>query len=157
MGYLYALDLSMARTGVVIFDLETIQPVVITSIKTNDKNTDGQRLHTIAIELLELRNVYEPSIVIIERGFTQFNNATQILFRVHGLVNYLFYDIEQIYYPPTTIKATILNGKASKEEVSKKIRQKFQGIKFRNNDESDAFAIGVTFFVKKNMLNWNKK
>ena len=147
MSYIYGLDLSMSDTGITIFDGE--KPVFVGSIATKDTKTHGERLKEIYDFLLFLKEKYPPSVVCIERGFTRFNNSTQVLYKVHGIVNMLFCDIEQIYYTPKTIKDSIVSGKASKEEIKDKILEEYPDIIFKNNDESDAFAIVLTYLKLK--------
>jgi len=154
MEYIFALDLSISNSGIAIFNknasLEKIQ-----SIKTNPSDSHGIRLKQIADKLIELRLGYPPQTVIIERGFSLHNIATQVLYRVHGIANYVFYDCEQIYYAPTSIKKAITgDGKADKKLVQKMIKEIYQDIKFKDFDQSDAVAIGLTYFIKDGVLNY---
>ncbi|MGG3890174.1 crossover junction endodeoxyribonuclease RuvC [Metabacillus fastidiosus] len=157
MSYLYALDLSMDNTGVTVFNLETKEPVHISSISTKKKDSHGIRLYHIAEELLKLRVTYKASVVAIERGFNRFNTATQVIYRVHGLANYLFHDVEQIYYPPKTVKEAIIRGDASKKVVRQMIENKYPNIQFDDEDQSDAFAVGITYLIKNKLIKWEKK
>lgn len=151
--YIWGLDLSMSNTGISVFDLNgNIKK--ITSIKTNDKDSHGQRLKVIADKMLNLLDEFTPSKVIIERGFAHFNTATSVLYRVHGLVNYLLADYEQIYYSPKEIKKTILKGNATKQQIMDKILSVYPDIKFENYDESDSCAVGITYFIKERVINW---
>jgi Holliday junction resolvasome RuvABC endonuclease subunit len=147
--YLYAFDLSMKCTGMTIFDLNTYEPVVIDSIQTKDKDTHGVRLYQIEQFVKQYIEKYPPYIIVIERGFSRFNASTQAIYKVHGVINKLFKDYKQIYYPPKEIKKTILNGKATKEQVKKKILEHFPNIDFKNEDESDSFATGLTYLIKE--------
>jgi Holliday junction resolvasome RuvABC endonuclease subunit len=156
--YIYGLDLSMSCTGVVIFD-ENATPVFIGNIQTKDKDSHGIRLKKIADYLLELKEKYPPAKIIIERGFQRFNTATQVIYRVHGLINYLYCNSEQIYYPPKSVKAAILSGDSSKKDIQDAIKIKYPDVKFseiklkkgkakeENKDESDAFAVGLAYFI----------
>lgn len=152
--YLHAFDLAMGCTGVVIFDLDTLKPIHICSIETNDKHTHGKRLYHIAKEIHTLREKYPPSTIAIERGFGRFNTSTQVIYRVHGVLNYLYHDIDQIYYPPKTVKEAIRRGDASKKEIQEVISLKYPDVTFQNEDESDAFAVGITYLIKNKLLNW---
>jgi Holliday junction resolvasome RuvABC endonuclease subunit len=154
--YIYGLDLSMSNTGATIFDQETLEPIHICSITTNDKHSHGKRLYEMGKELIRLKDKYPPSVVVIERGFSRFNTSTQVIYRVHGLVNYLFHDTEQVYYPPKKIKEAIIKGDASKKVVRQIIESKYPEVKFENEDESDSFAIGITYLIIKKLITWNK-
>ncbi|OPH61913.1 hypothetical protein BC351_01340 [Paenibacillus ferrarius] len=156
MSHLYGLDLSMEQTGVTIFDLNALQPIHIGSITTNQKQSHGKRLYIIATEILSLIEKYPPSIVTIERGFSRFNTSTQVIYRVHGLINYLLRDYEQIYYPPKTVKEAIIRGDASKKLVKDMIERKFPDVVFENEDESDSFAVALTYLIKNKYIAWDK-
>lgn len=156
MSYIYGLDLSMSCTGVTIFNSETLEPVLITSIPTKDKETHGKRLYTIAKELVNLKKQYAPKRVIIERTFHRFPVSTGVLYRVHGIANYVFYDVEQVYYSPKEVKAAIIKGNATKELVRKKIEKEYPEISFKNDDESDAMALIITDLISTKRITWNK-
>jgi Holliday junction resolvasome RuvABC endonuclease subunit len=145
----------MDNTGVTIFDSE-YKPIHISSIQTNKKHTHGKRLYIIAQELLSLKDKYPPSVVVIERGFSRFNTSTQVIYRVHGLINYLFHDVEQIYYPPKKIKEAIIKGDASKKVVRQVIENHYPEVVFENEDQSDSFAIGITYLIENKLIKWNK-
>ncbi len=153
--YIYGLDLSMANSGISIFNLNTYKPVLITSVSTNAKDEHGKRLHTQREYMKELIEKHPPYEIAIERSFTRFNNATQILYRCHGVVNELFYNYPQFYYAPNAIKKIITgNGQSNKSIVAKKILEKYPYLKFANNDESDATAIAICHLIKKHKMKW---
>ena len=153
--YIYGLDLSMSCTGVSIFDKDgNIQ--FICNIPTKDKDTHGKRLKVIADKFLELKEKYPPDKIIIERAFSRFNTATAVLYRVHGLVSYLFWDVEQIYYTPKTIKMNILKGNATKKQIQQTINSVYPNIVFNCEDESDSFSVGINYFIEHNILQWNR-
>ena len=168
-NYIWAFDLSMDDSGIVVFSQQG-NPVHITSIKTNDKQSHGKRLKYIADKILELREKYPTEIIVIERGFSRFNTATQVIYKVHGLISYLFYDCEQIYYPPKKVKSFILNGNATKKQIREEIKKKYPNIEFsktekknkktkeivieENENESDSFAVGLTYFIDKKIINF---
>lgn len=147
--YVYGLDLSLNSTGVCLFTNDG-QFVKALTIDTHSEKETPLKLGIIGKAFLELIEKYPPEIVIIEQGFSLFNASTQMLFRVHGLVNYLFAEYEQIYYPASTVKKVITGkGNVSKEEVRDAILKEHPEIKFKNFDESDAFGVGMTYFTKK--------
>jgi Holliday junction resolvasome RuvABC endonuclease subunit len=153
--YLYGLDLSMSCSGVTVFDLNNMQPVFICSITTKDKDSHGMRLNILAESLKEIEQRYKPSIIAIERTFNRFPTSTAVLYKVHGLVNYLFREYEQVYYSPKEIKSVISNGNASKALVRKRIEMVYPDVGFSNEDESDSFAIALTWLIKNNKLEWS--
>jgi len=154
--YVWAFDLSLSNTGICIFNLDgSIEKIC--SIATKDKDSHGKRLKDIADYIIELRVDYPAEKIIIERAFSRFNISTAVIYRCHGLINYLFWDIEQIYYPPKTIKATLLDGRATKKQLQSNIIEHYPSIKFENEDSSDAFAVGITYFIKMGIISWNKE
>jgi len=149
--YIYALDLSLNSTGICIFTT-TGDFVTTYTIDTNKEKETKLKLRIIGNELLEISDKYPPEKIIIEQGFSLYNKSTQAIFRVHGLVNYLFADYEQIYYPASTVKK-IIGGKGNmnKKDLQNMIKKQYPEIEFKNFDESDAFAIGRTYFIKNNI------
>ena len=99
---------------------------------------------------------HPPHEVAIEQGFTMHNKSTQIIYRVHGVCNELFHEYLQFYYAPTTVKKLISgNGRSSKEVLQASILKKYPNVEFKNTDESDAFAVGLTYLIKKHKLQWS--
>ena len=147
--YIYALDLSQNSSGVCIFTNDG-QFIKALTIDTNGEKETKLKLRIIGNKFVELMKQYTPELIVIEQGFTLYNPSTQAIFRVHGLVNYLFSEYEQIYYPASTIKK-IVGGKGNmgKEEIRDVIIKKYPYLKFNTLDESDAFAAGETFFIGK--------
>lgn len=166
--FIYGLDLSLANTGITIFELTTSKFVYIGSINTEkikkkkDLYHNALKLKYIYDALSELKEKYPPKVVAIERGFSRFNTSTQVTYRVHGLINFLFHDINQIYYPPKTVKEAILKGDATKKQIQKVIKDKYPEIQFKNEgkndsfDESDSFAVCLTHLIKENLIKYDK-
>ena len=159
----------MESTGFCIFD-EDMKPVLIDSIPTKKSQSHGKRLKVIAVKMAELKTNYPTKTIVIERGFSRFNTSTQVIYMVHGLVKFLFYDCEQIYYPPKKVKSFILNGNATKKQIREEIKKRYPNIEFskiekknkktkeiiieENENESDAFSVGLTYFIDKKIINF---
>lgn len=142
--YVWALDISMSSTGVAIF--KNMKLIDVFHISTNPKELIQERLCEIANVLFEYKEKYPPFTIVMERGFTRFNTATQVIYRVVGLVNYLFANCEQIYIAPKKIKMIVTGkGNSKKEIVAKKILEIYN-VSCATLDESDAIAIGYTYF-----------
>lgn len=147
--YIYALDLSQNSSGVCIFTNDG-ELVKMFTIDTNGEKETKLKLRIIGDEFVKTMKQYPPEIVVIEQGFTLYNPSTQAIFRVHGLVNYLFSEQEQVYYPASTVKKVVGGkGNMTKEEIYNVLKEKYPQIKFKNFDESDAFAVGETYFIKQ--------
>jgi Holliday junction resolvasome RuvABC endonuclease subunit len=152
MKYLFALDLSLSNTGVSIFSNDGCH-VLTKSIDTKSGKDHQMKLKIIGDGLLELRKKYVPEIVIIEKGFTRFNLSTQALYKCAGLAQYLFYDVEQVFLAATTIKKEITGkGNAKKDEVRDCIVRMYPTVSFENYDQSDSYAIAVTYLKRKGVL-----
>lgn len=162
MKYIYGLDLSLSQTGISVYDLEDNKFVCITSINTDkvkkvkDKYHNALKLKYIEEEMNKIADLYPPSLIVIERGFSRFNTATQTIFRVHGMINYMFYDLNQIYYPPKKVKEIIFHGDATKEQLANIMNLRL-GLEFKNEDESDACAVALSYLIKENHIDWIKE
>jgi len=147
--YVISLDLSLSDTGICIFD-ENENPLDVFSVPTSSKLTRGERLKIIADVFISIKEKYNNSVIILEKGFTRFNTSTQAIFCVHGIANYVFYDKEQIYYAPSSIKKIVSgNGKTDKVGIMKIVKEKFPYLKIDNDDQSDAVSIGMAYFIDK--------
>lgn len=157
--YLYGLDLSMECVGVTVFDLDSLEPVLVTSISTSHfkkSATHGQKLKYIEDEVIKIGKQYSPTIITLERGFSRFPTSTQVTFRVHGVINKLFHQFEQIYYPPKSVKSEICKGDATKKDVRDTIEKVYPDVVFSNEDESDSFAVALTYLIKNSLIQWEK-
>jgi Holliday junction resolvasome RuvABC endonuclease subunit len=145
--FVLALDLSLSCSGVCIFD-KNGSPIEVFSIPTNSKHETGQRLKTIADALFDVKNRYNFGVIVFEKGFSRFPVSTQMIFRVTGVANYVFYDKEQVYFAPSTIKKIVSgNGKSDKLKVRSIVEKKYPTLVLKNEDESDAVSIGMAYFV----------
>ncbi len=152
MGYVIALDLSLSCTGVAIFNQDG-KIVKVTSIETDSKSETQIRLKKIGSELLKIKKQYNPKVIVVESGFSRYNTATQRLFEVHGVAKYVFSNVEQMYYYPMTIRKIVCGkGNEKKEFVRDFIIKKYGDIKFNNLDESDAYGIGLAYFIDKGII-----
>jgi Holliday junction resolvasome RuvABC endonuclease subunit len=143
--YVYALDLSQNSSGVCIFTNDG-KFVKAFTIDTNSVKETKIKLKIIGDTFIKTMKEYPPEIVLIEQGFTLYNPSTQALFRVQGIVSYIFSDYEQIYYPASTVKKVVGGkGNMTKEEVKNAIIKEYPELKtkLKNLDESDACAVGI--------------
>jgi len=150
-NYIFAFDLAMSVTGITIFDNDA-KVLLITSVDTKAEKTHPLKLKIIADFVLELKKKYPPSKIIIERGFYRFAASTEAVFRVHGLINYLFCEVPQILYPPMTVKK-VVGGKGNlKKDELREIIEKEYKVSFSNTDESDSFAVGICYFKSNGII-----
>jgi Holliday junction resolvasome RuvABC endonuclease subunit len=152
MNYIYGFDLSMACVGLSIFT-DDGKCVLVTSIETKNGDSHAMKLKYIGDEILKIKEKYPTKIIAIEKGFSKFNLSTQVVFRVHGLISYLFYECEQIYYEATKVKKFISGkGNAKKDELMNIVSKKYPNIQFNNFDESDSFCVGLCYLYKNDIL-----
>ena len=152
MTFLCALDLSLSNTGISIFTNDG-RFVECLSIDTKAGKTTAQKLKIIGDRLLSLNNDYDFDVIIMEQGFSRWNISTQMLYRVHGLAQYIFNDVEQVYLAATTIKKEITGkGNAKKEQVRDAILDIYPDVNFMDLDQSDSYAIAITYLKRKGVI-----
>lgn len=154
--YLFALDLSLECTGISIFELKTAKPVYVGVIHRKSSETHGKSLRRIAKEFVNLRKQFPPSLIIIERAFNQFNKSTEALYKVHGIANYIFFDIEQKLIVASHWKKIILAGNATKEMCQRKVLMHYPDMTFtsKSYDDSDSFCLGLSYFIENGIVKW---
>lgn len=155
-------DLSLTGSA---FSILTVEKGIIVHVETyfvdNSKNAKagyGIRLKNIKDNLNKLLDkAGYIDYVAIEKGFTRFNNVTQALFRVVGVVELTlaekgFKKVE--FLSPTSVKKDITgDGKATKEEVKASVQKYLlKKIDFKTLDESDAVAVGISFGLKRKLI-----
>lgn len=163
--FLYGLDISLKNTGVTIYDLDTKEFVFIDSFSTEKiyATKENKGLHLNAVKMKKLTDwmwdiiqKYPPYIVSIERMYSRFPTETQVIAKATGCIQCLLWDRPQYLYPPKSVKATIIHGDATKEDVANAIKAKYNDIIFKNEDESDSFAVAMTFLIDKGLIEWEK-
>lgn len=155
-----AMDLSLSSPAFAVLKVENGVPKVehLSHLKTNTKKTHGYRLFEIYKHMDAIYKAH-PDItnVVREKGFSRFAAVTQTLFKVVGISDVCafkngFDGVAEL--SPTTVKKAVTGtGKASKDDVATNIKTYFaEEIQFKNDDESDAVAVGLTFLKQKKAL-----
>ncbi len=153
--YIWGCDLSLSNTGITILNAKDGSHIFTTSIDTKSEVNTQMKLRKIGVELLKLKDEYWPDVIVIENGFTRFNISTQQLYRCHGLVNYLFWDIKQVYYASTTIKKVLTQkGNSPKDKVRDIVMLNFPNLKINNLDESDSVGIVMVWMIENGIGVW---
>lgn len=156
-NFIICFDLSLNSTGYSVFKNKN-KLVELGTIDTNHIDELPQKLHYIASVCKKINKRYKPKTIVFERGFSRFNAVTQKLFRVFGVVNYLFHNVEQIYIPSKTVRKLICgHGNIKKDDFFQYIKEEYKNIKFRNNDEGDSFALGLAYISMEKEKNGGKK
>lgn len=158
LKYIWGIDVGLGCTGVTVYDKDKKEFIHTTSIKTDKIKVDeeagysihGEKLFHIEGFLNDLKKIYPPDEIAIEKGFTRFNKSTQVTFRVHGIVNKVFHDIKQFYYTAGQVKKAITgSGRADEFGISLIIKDYLDHLNFENFDESDSAGILITHLINK--------
>lgn len=151
-GVIIAFDLSLNSTGYAIFNKKGVL-LEKGFIDTKHENETPLKLLIIWKKIKEIDKRYKVLKIVIERGFTRFNKVTQQLFRVVGIVNLFFAKIEQEYITSKEVRKIVCgNGNIKKNDFFGYITENFPNINFYCNDEADAYALGVAYFIKNGVL-----
>lgn len=145
----------MSTSGIAIFDMDTLEPVLVTSITTDEKTEHGHRLNEQRNYMKEIATEYTPTVIFIEKGFTRHNTATQVIFRTVGVYNELLRHFPQEYLAPSTVKKAITgNGRAPKDLLQQVLSERYPEISFNNEDESDAVGVVLCGLIQQYNMEW---
>jgi Holliday junction resolvasome RuvABC endonuclease subunit len=152
MTYIYGLDLSLSNSGVAIFS-DDARLIHLMSIDTKMVKEHQEKLKIIADAMLELKEKYPPRIAIFEKGFFRYIASTEAIFKVVGLVQYIFSDYEQVFYSPMTVKKWVAGkGNVKKDEVYRVVSKIYPEIMAEDFDQSDAISVGLCYFYMNNLI-----
>lgn len=158
MPYDYYIDASTTRMGIVLEDQDK-KELIVTDLDFShfhaDKNQSHMRKQVNKFRFIEqmldrfVQKWLVGDRVVIEGIFLNpvYKNSSEVLLKLHGFLIHYFLDKDLIFLPPAHIKKIITGkGNASKKLVAKGIKEVTQQkIEFKNNDQSDAFAIFLTY------------
>lgn len=92
-------------------------------------------------------------VFVRERGFSRFKTGTQTLFKVVGAADMALWKTKQTVFdeiPPATVKKLIAGkGNATKEEVAAALPPIVGYRHYACDDESDAVAVGIAWYISK--------
>jgi len=149
-----ALDPSLKSSGWALVKVSggVIKLLDCGEIKTNVKQSHGERLRVIRDSIQKVIKYQRITDVVKEKGFSRFPRETQALFKVHGVAEELFADFTVDEYAVTTIKKEVGgSGKSTKEEVALGVKQFLKlpdEYKFTSDDASDAVGVALTHIIK---------
>jgi crossover junction endodeoxyribonuclease RuvC len=145
-------DLSLSCSGYSIFR-DDGKFLKTGHIATNADEITPLRLKHISKCLNKLKKEYKPSKIVIEQGFSRHAKSTQQIFRVNGIVNLIFYNVEQVEMHATHVRKLVTGrGNINKDELNQYIQENYPNIRFENFDEVDSFALGVAYFKEKGVI-----
>lgn len=118
------------------------------------KWSHGQKLERICDFLGLILAKYPVDTVVREKGVTRFNKATQAIFRVVGIADYVAWETSELICEEVGIteakKLITGSGRAEKEQVAAAVMQYLTApVEFAVDDESDAVAVGVAYCLKQ--------
>lgn len=101
----------------------------------------------------------DADVYVRERGVSRFNAEVQTLFRVVGIADLCLWKKKKDLYfelPPSTVKKLITgDGRAAKETVAEALASYIGEQTYQTDDESDACAVGIAWFIANGMLEPN--
>lgn len=146
-----AIDPGFGRCGVALLDGSGTKAILSysTCIETSPKLSFGERLLSIADELIALIHTHKPDILAIEELYFSNNQKTALrVAEARGMILYLAYanHLRVVEYNPVTIKIALTGyGRANKEQVTKMVEKLILVEKTpETDDEYDAIAVGLT-------------
>lgn len=159
-----AFDLSKSNTGYAVFKVRPSEKdfmnkfkiIELDSINTEwmTKSSHPEKLEHIANSVIDILNKYDPATVAFEDGFVQHNIATRMIFEVRGVVRYITRGRDEYFYAPQSVKKEVCGTAKGKKKhhVRKEVSEIYPKLEIKNNDESDAMAVGITYFRR----DWEK-
>ena len=157
----FAMDLSLNGPGFAVLAVtDGGFPVLLEKSHLKPKGTThGRKLGQISEEIDRYLCEYSPEHIVREKGFSRFAATTQALYKTVGVSDlYAYMRMEKTVHEiaPTSVKKIVAgNGKASKDDVQEAVIRRLQIDKpdfFANDDESDACAVGVAYFIQKGLV-----
>lgn len=171
--YIIAIDSSLSDSGVAVYSMSEGRIVYAGHCNTNSvrsvKKYLGYNINAIKLGIQkdffeDIKRKFPPRLVIFEKGFAKFRKETEAINQINGVLYSIFWNYTQIKYPPTTVKAEVAHGKATKEQVRDVLLLNIPELKdnkeFYDNDNiSDAVAVLATHLLKTGIYKkayWNK-
>lgn len=157
-----AMDLSLNSSGIAILKTNVYTVTVVEVLTINNSmmktNEIGAKLANIYFTINDLFQAFRFNYIVRERGFYRFNNVSKKLYKVVGVVDFTLYcnhvlTCDEI--TPKEVRKWILRkGTGTKEDIQEGLKQFMaqSSVKYKNNDESDAIAVGVAFALKNKFI-----
>ena len=152
-----SLDVSSTCTGYSKFLMDSkkksYKHISTGSIRPPAKDLIYKRFDKILTHF-ETENLYEWCDIVIFENYAFGGNRVTQLAELNGVIKYNYYiNGKEIHViAPSSIKKLITgNGRAKKSEVRDALLQLegFSNLEFKNEDESDSFAVGVSYMLKQ--------
>lgn len=149
------LDLSLNSTGyaIVEFTDDNIEIIEKGLIKAKSNEIHSKKLKRQYRKLNQIKEEYKDKRLIVVKESLHYGRpkTAAVLGKAHGVGDLIFPRIHS--YAPSTIKKEIAGkGNAKKEEVEEAVKgmvKSGKDMKFESDDESDAIAVAITHYLKK--------
>lgn len=154
MGIILSYDPGWVNHGISLlrYDSNTIEIIKSRSLKFEEKD-EGLKLFQINQKFDEIFSVCKPDVFVYEKPVFKRGDMESKLSKVLGVIILSAYtqNTPIKFYSPNEVKKFICGtGKASKEEVQNNVNKILEIDKIYERDhESDAIAIGLTYFGKE--------
>lgn len=162
MSKILALDLSLTAPGFCVLEItgKGVNLIEVIHIKTDSKQTRGERLQHIEFALTKFVNKHKPFDYVVREDFqspnSYTNKTTYSVWGVSDLVLARFgYTFDDEINPKSVKKIITGSGKAEKSEVAESVRKLLNlkpTFQFQKDDESDACAIGLAYLLDKKII-----
>lgn len=147
-----SIDPGIERVGFAICEEKKIISSGTITTSSNKKITE--RIGVIYNQLSQIVDQYQPKKIIIEKLYFFKNKKTIIeVSYIHGIIILLAFNkkIKIDFLTPLQIKEAITgNGRADKKAIQKMLAIEFGTKKTIYDDESDAIACGLAYYLLKN-------
>ena len=121
-------------------------------ISSADRINLGKRLQTIYKYTTDLIRAYGPAVIACEDQFVGGNKKTALILREATAIIRLAsteWDVPFILYGNTDVKKAVCkDGRASKEKIREAVQKKFN-VEIKDNNITDAIAVGLTSLNKE--------
>lgn len=165
-----AIDTS-SNPGYAVYEVRKGVPklVAVSSVKTNSGMTDAQRYAVVEAATTQVVHKHGPFDVVCREHFLKAGNkrGTQMVFGSWAAVDRALATFGYVIDEEDEINNTLVkqivgsHGESDKKKVEEGIRKILdlpEDFEFKNDDESDAAAIGYTFLLEKGLIHgeWPK-
>lgn len=152
------IDLSKAKPGIAIINLNQKKVVYLDDFEDKTKNDNVERYLEIKYWLKDMIEYFRPEAVMIEKEFIKpgfGSKATIPLLKLHGYVYMVIkeYGLNMYEILPSSSRAFLKIKPNSKQGAFDFIKKEFPDLGFKNfkkeNDKADAIIIALNFFNNK--------
>ncbi len=149
------IDPGLARVGYGVIDTSQGEQKMLDCgiIRTDPKQTEGERMVEIADDLNQLMMEWNPKLAAVEKFFFYRSSTTISVVQARGVVMMTLarFKVQTVEFPPMQIKMALTgSGKADKSDVLNAVMRELNlDHPPRPDDASDALAIALTGWFQR--------